>query len=108
MKEANTLGPDPGGPRDFGQYELYQVTFIGDSDGERREIHIPPGEASSERERDLDVSEYQGAYNSACLPLTGYICNLTHRDVPVSTEIPPVTLVVPGVNFLLTHRDHKL
>lgn len=23
-------------------------------------------------------------------------------------EIPPVTLVVPGVNFLLTHRDHKL
>lgn len=23
-------------------------------------------------------------------------------------EIPPVTLIVPGVNFLLTHRDHKL
>lgn len=75
---------------------------------EKEEKYTFLPERQAQRERDLDVSEYQGAYNSVCRPLTEYVCNLTHRDVPVSTEIPPVTLVVPGVNFLLTHRDHKL
>lgn len=65
MKKKLTLGLDPGGPRDFGQHGLYQVTFIGDSDGERGEMYIPAGEAGSER--DLDVSEYRGVCNSACL-----------------------------------------